>query len=117
MQFNLLSIATLAAALVAAAPGALAATCYSQSGCPRCETQESMEDARVAFCPSFDHSSSTTWGLGRITLNGRFFSEQECLDGFENIIEQCYGHRDGGHYSYDFNGDSATLDVDFCDCE
>ncbi|KAJ8473049.1 hypothetical protein ONZ51_g8097 [Trametes cubensis] len=118
MQFKLGAIATLAAALAALAPSALAANCYSKTGCGKCESESSMYAARQQFCGSDDwnHSSSLTWGSAHVTLSGEFYSQQECWDGFENIIEQCYGQRDGGIYNYDYNGDSARLDVNFCSC-
>ncbi|KAI0658163.1 hypothetical protein C8Q70DRAFT_1107075 [Cubamyces menziesii] len=119
MQFNFGAFATLAAALAAVAPSALAASCYSSSGCKQCESESSVYAARQQFCGSDDwsHSSSISWGWAHVTLDGRFYSQQECWDGFENIIEQCYGHKNGGIYTYDYNGDSARLDVNFCNCE
>ncbi|KAJ2998644.1 hypothetical protein NUW54_g7013 [Trametes sanguinea] len=51
------------------------------------------------------------------TTDGKFATQQECWDGFEDIIDQCYGSKDGGIYTFDFNGNSARLDVDFCNCE
>ncbi|KAI0634543.1 hypothetical protein C8Q77DRAFT_1112961 [Trametes polyzona] len=119
MQFKLAGFATLAAVIAAVAPTAFAATCYSASGCKTCASQGSLEDARQTFCGGNDwtQSSSLSWGAAHINLEGRFYSQQECFDGFENIIEQCLGHKDGGIYTYDYNGDSARLDVDFCSCE
>ncbi|KAL7284810.1 hypothetical protein ACG7TL_002120 [Trametes sanguinea] len=119
MQFKLTAFAALAATLAAIAPSSLAATCYSAGGCQECESRDSIASARQAFCGSSDwnHSNTLNWGWARITLNGRFATQQECYDGFENIIDQCYGKKDGGKYTYDYNGDSASLDVDFCECE
>ncbi|KAH9854715.1 hypothetical protein C2E23DRAFT_726111 [Lenzites betulinus] len=119
MQFKLATFATLAAAIVTLVPSAFAATCYSASGCRTCETQSSMENAKQTFCGGSDWSqpSSMDWGDARVILSGRFFSQQECFDGFENIIEDCYGKKDGGVYTYSYNGDDARLDVDFCTCE
>ncbi|KAI8996635.1 hypothetical protein BD414DRAFT_434661 [Trametes punicea] len=119
MQFNLGAFATLAAAFVTTIPAVLAADCYSASGCGECESESSIYAARQQFCGSDDwsYSSYLSWGWAHVTLDGEFATQQECWDGFEQIIEQCYGSRDGGIYTYDYNGDSARLDVDFCNCE
>ncbi|KAI0634528.1 hypothetical protein C8Q77DRAFT_1157341 [Trametes polyzona] len=120
MKFNFTALATLATVLVAAAPhAALGASCYSASGCKQCESKSSVFSARSAFCGGDDwsHPSSLTWGWAHVTLDGQFETQQECWDGFENVIDQCYGHKDGGVYNFDFNGKSARLDVGFCNCE
>ncbi|KAI0634537.1 hypothetical protein C8Q77DRAFT_1055478 [Trametes polyzona] len=119
MQFKLTAFATLAVAIALAAPSALAATCYGASGCPTCESRGSMESARQTFCGGngWTQASSLAWGDAHVNLEGRFYSQQECFDGFENIIDDCYGKEDGGIYTYDYNGDSARLDVNFCSCE
>ncbi len=120
MQFNFTALTTLAVALFAAAPqAALAASCYSQSGCKNCETRDSLESARQAFCGSNDwsHSGGISWGWAHVTLDGQFATQQECWDGFQQVIDQCLGHKDGGVYNFDFNGNSARLDVGFCNCE
>ncbi|KAJ8455104.1 hypothetical protein ONZ51_g12635 [Trametes cubensis] len=119
MQFKLATFATLAAAVATFAPSALAASCFSQSGCPNCESKSSVFAARQQFCGSDDwsHSSSLSWGWAHVTLDGEFATQQECWDGFEQIIDQCYGSKDGGVYNFDFNGKSARLDVGFCNCE
>ena len=116
MQFK---FAVIAATLAAFAPSAFAATCYSASGCKTCESESSMYDARQAFCGGSDWqgTSSMSWGDAQVNLQGSFYSQQECFDGFANIISQCYGHEDGGIYTYSYNGHDARLDVDFCDCE
>ncbi|KAJ8474814.1 hypothetical protein ONZ51_g6952 [Trametes cubensis] len=119
MQFKLATFASVAAVVATFAPSALAASCYSQSGCPNCESKSSVFAARQQFCGSDDwsHSSSLSWGWAHVTLDGEFATQQECWDGFEQIIDQCYGSKDGGVYNFDFNGDSARLDVGFCNCE
>ncbi|KAI0658130.1 hypothetical protein C8Q70DRAFT_1055127 [Cubamyces menziesii] len=119
MQFKLATLTTLAVAIATFAPSALAASCYSQSGCPNCESKSSVFSARQQFCGSDDwsHSSSLSWGWAHVTLDGEFATQQECWDGFEQIIDQCYGSKDGGVYNFDFNGKSARLDVGFCNCE
>ena len=111
MQFKLAVIAAVIAAFV---PTALAAECYNASGCKQCESETSMYDARQAFCGSNDWqgSSSMSWGYALVTLEGAFHSQQDCYDGFANIITDCYGREDGGVYTY-----YGRLDVDFCDCE
>ncbi|KAI0374591.1 hypothetical protein BV20DRAFT_1048651 [Pilatotrama ljubarskyi] len=58
-----------------------------------------------------------TWGIAHVTLDGQFASQQQCWDGFQNIIDQCYGSKDGGIYRFQFNGNDARLDVNFCNCE
>ncbi|KAI0356844.1 hypothetical protein OH77DRAFT_1495129 [Trametes cingulata] len=119
MQYNLGAFATLAAALAAVVPTALAASCYSASGCKQCESHDSVESARSSFCGSdnWSHPSSLTWGWAHVSLDGRFANQQECWDGFQQIIDQCYGHKDGGIYQFDFNGNDARLNVGFCNCE
>ncbi|KAJ8455105.1 hypothetical protein ONZ51_g12638 [Trametes cubensis] len=109
MQFKLATLTTLAVAIATFAPSALAASCYSQSGCPNCESKSSVFSARQQFCGSDDwsHSSSLSWGWAHVTLDGEFATQQECWDGFEQIIDQCYGSKDGGVYNFDFNGKSA----------
>ena len=99
MQFKLAVIAAVIAAFV---PIALAAECYNASGCKQCESETSMYDARQAFCGSNDwqSSSSMSWGYGSVTLEGGFHSQQDCFDGFANIITDCYGREDGGVYTY-----------------
>ena len=78
-----------------------------------------MYTARDAFCGSEDwkQSSSLNWGAARVILANGFNTQQECYDGFANIIVDCYGKRDGGVYTYSDNGHDARLDVDFCECE
>ena len=116
MQFSAIVIATVLAAL---APSASAATCYSASGCKTCESQTSLYDARQAFCGSSDWQGTSFmgWGYAQVNLEGSFYSQQECFDGFANIIVQCLGHKDGGIYTYNYGGHDARLDVDFCSCE
>ncbi|KAJ8468352.1 hypothetical protein ONZ51_g9699 [Trametes cubensis] len=116
MQFKL---AAIVAVLATIAPSAFAASCYSASGCQTCESQTSMYDARSAFCGSNDwkQSSSLNWGAARVILANGFNTQQECYDGFANIIVDCYGKHDGGVYTYSDNGHDARLDVDFCNCE
>ena len=119
MQTNVGAFAALAAVIVAIAPFAQADQCYSQSGCPNCESRDSMFEARSTFCGSdaWATGGDLNWGFAGVRLDGRFAVQQECYDGFDSIIDQCYGNADGGIYTYDFNGDSARLDVDFCNCE
>lgn len=119
MQFSLASIATLAAVIGAALPSALATACYNAGGCQQCETETSMYDARQSFCGSNDWKGSTSvgWGWGRVTLDGSFATSQQCFDGFNSIIQTCYGKKDGGIYTYEYNGHNARLDVNFCNCE
>ncbi|KAI9069358.1 hypothetical protein FKP32DRAFT_1586934 [Trametes sanguinea] len=119
MQFKLASFAAVAATLATLAPSALAASCYSASGCSQCESRDSIFSARSTFCGGSDwqHSGSLSWGWAHVTLDGQFATQQECWDGFEQIIDQCYGRKDGGVYNFNFNGNSARLDVDFCNCE
>ena len=119
MQFNLASFAVAAVAAAYALPTALATACYNAGGCQQCETETSMYDARQSFCGSNDWqgSNSIGWGWGRVTLDGSFATSQECFDGFDSIIQTCYGKKDGGIYTYEYNGHNARLDVDFCDCE
>ncbi|KAI0372567.1 hypothetical protein BV20DRAFT_964175 [Pilatotrama ljubarskyi] len=119
IQINPGTIAALAAAIVATVPFALAASCYSQGGCQHCEDRNSTQIARENFCGSdkWSHTSTMSWGDAHVVLDGRFAEQQECFDGFQQIIDQCHGRKDGGIYNYDYNGDSATLHVGFCACE
>ncbi|KAI8996673.1 hypothetical protein BD414DRAFT_478736 [Trametes punicea] len=119
MQFKVASFATLAVAFAAAAPSAIAASSYSQGGRKQCETVSGVEQAGQQFCGSDDwtHSSFLSWGWAHVQLTGKFATQQECWDGFQQITDQCYGKKDGGVYNFDFNGDSASLDVGFCNCE
>ncbi|KAI0816841.1 hypothetical protein BC628DRAFT_1334213 [Trametes gibbosa] len=116
MQLNLASLFTLVAAFALAVPFTFAADCYSKGDChDQCEDRNSWFVAREALCDGdgWTHPGAQSWGWGHITLNGQFDTQQECWDGFEQIIDQCLGHRNGG--SYNFN--SASLDVSFCKCE
>ncbi|KAI9056370.1 hypothetical protein FKP32DRAFT_1599099 [Trametes sanguinea] len=121
MHLSPASLIAASAAVLAALPSALAANCYSKGGCQQCESRASMESAKQAFCGSNDWNVpggfGFDWFKGRVLLQGTFATSQECFDGFENIIEQCYGNKDGGTYDYSFNGHTAHLDVDFCNCE
>ncbi|KAL7284806.1 hypothetical protein ACG7TL_002116 [Trametes sanguinea] len=54
--------------------------------------------------------ASLIWGVAHVTLTGGFATQQECWDGFQNIIEQCYGKTDGGSFDFNDNGKAATLD-------
>ena len=69
-------LARLATAVTAFAPAALAQaiSCYTESGCPQCETEDSMYAARQDFCSSNDwsHSSYLNRGFAHITLDGAF---------------------------------------------
>ena len=98
---------------------AVATACYNAGGCQQCETETSMYDARQSFCGSNDWKGSTSvgWGWGRVTLDGSFATSQQCFDGFNSIIQTCYGKKDGGIYTYEYNGHNARLDVNFCNCE
>ncbi|KAL1616695.1 hypothetical protein SLS54_008262 [Diplodia seriata] len=63
-----------------------------------CESRDEMYKAREALCNTdkWKASSIFTWGWAVVNLVGRFHDQQSCWDGFENIIEQCYGVKDGG---------------------
>lgn len=118
---QLAPLAILAAALVAAMPIpiTLAAECYSEGKCSLCEPEDSVWSLRESFCGSNDWAGTgpICWGWARAVLCGRFATQQECWDGFEDIIEQCYNSTAGGTYDYNFDGDAAHLDVSFCSCE
>ncbi|OJT03636.1 hypothetical protein TRAPUB_5664 [Trametes pubescens] len=116
---HLAPLAILAATLASALPTTLAASCYSSGKCSMCETEDSIWSLHQFFCGSDDWAAAApvSWGWARATLSGRFATQQECWDGFENIIEQCYSSKAGGTYDYDFDGDAAHLDVSFCTCE
>ncbi|KAI0372568.1 hypothetical protein BV20DRAFT_978349 [Pilatotrama ljubarskyi] len=98
---------------------ALAADCYTAGGCEQCESHDSIESAHSIFCNTdkWSNPSSLTWGVAHVTLDGQFSSQQQCGDGFQTIIDQCSGHKDGGIHHFKFNGNDARLDVDFCNCE
>ncbi|KZV90350.1 hypothetical protein EXIGLDRAFT_720504 [Exidia glandulosa HHB12029] len=100
------------------AASAFAASCYSDSGCGNCESHDSMYAARQDFCGSdkWSFQNSEAWGDALISLSGHFDSPQSCWDGFAQIIDQCYGQKNGGTFDWDYNGNSAHLDVDFCSC-
>ncbi|KAL1617783.1 hypothetical protein SLS54_007562 [Diplodia seriata] len=97
---------------------ASAASCYSAGGCGTCASNDEVWQAREQLCGGDRWKSSTSfnWGWAVVNLSGRFSSQQACWDGFENIINQCYGKKNGGTYDWNYNGDSAHLDVNFCTC-
>ncbi|KAI0324097.1 hypothetical protein GY45DRAFT_1439293 [Cubamyces sp. BRFM 1775] len=122
MQFKLATLTTLAVAVATFAPAALAQaiSCYSKSGCPHCETEDSMYAARQDFCSSNDwsHSSYLNRGVAHVTLDGAFETQQDCWDSFHELITQCYSYEDGGvSTNYYAGGQTARLDVRFCNCE
>ena len=122
MQFNLAALTTLAAAVAALAPFALAQaiSCYPESGCPQCETEDSMYAARQDFCSSNDwaHSSYLNRGFAHITLDGAFESQADCWNSLHEVITQCYSYKDGGESTnYYAGGQTAHLNVRFCNCE
>ncbi|KAI0816849.1 hypothetical protein BC628DRAFT_1334204 [Trametes gibbosa] len=114
MQLRLAVLPTLASVFAFAAPFAHAADCYPTGGCKNCEDRNSWFVARENFCGGngWSQPGDRTWGWGEIHLSGQFSTEQQCWDGFEEIIDQCLGQQDGGRY----NTDSAALNVAFCDC-
>ncbi|KAI0634506.1 hypothetical protein C8Q77DRAFT_1157323 [Trametes polyzona] len=119
VQFKPASSISILAKLAAAVPSAIATQCYSQGGCQSCETRGSIESARDSFCGSdkWQHSSSLTRGWAHITLYGRFAEQRQCVQGFDGVLDACYGSKEGGIWTYDFSGDSAPLDISFCNCE
>lgn len=119
MQFTFATFGALAAVIASISSGADAATCYDTSGCGSCESWDSMWAARNQFCGGSDWTGNSylQWGTGHVALYGAFHTQQECWDGFANIIDQCYGHNNGGHYTYSDSGDNAYLDVGFCNCD
>ncbi|KAI0816840.1 hypothetical protein BC628DRAFT_1108622 [Trametes gibbosa] len=114
MQFNFATLAALAAALTLAAPPALAADCAPTSGCSFCEDRHSWFAASDDFCggDGWTHPGQQTWGWGQIWLDGQFDTQQECRDGFQQIVDQCLGFWNGGSYNYN----SASLHILFCKC-
>ncbi|KAI8996657.1 hypothetical protein BD414DRAFT_478691 [Trametes punicea] len=118
MQFTLASIAVVASIFMAIVPSANAATCYSTYGCQTCESETSLYNARQYLCggSSWEQSTSFQWGQAFVNLEGEFDSQQTCFSAFANIIEDCYGKRNGGEYQWQWDGSVALLDVNFCTC-
>lgn len=97
MYFNL-PLLTTALGLASSASFAMAADCYKNGGCGQCESKDQMWRAREELCNTdkWKNSNVFNWGWATVNLNGRFHTQQSCWDGFENIINQCYGKKDGG---------------------
>ncbi|KAJ8469976.1 hypothetical protein ONZ51_g8647 [Trametes cubensis] len=115
MHFSaILVAATLAAPATATILGM---TCYDATECPTCESRESLSDAADEFCSGtkWEGNEYLPWGNAQITLEGTLSSQQICLQGISDIVNQCYGVKDGGIITYPFN--NARLDVNFCNCE
>lgn len=97
MHFNL-SVLAAALGLASSASFAMAADCYTLSGCRQCASKSDMYKAREELCNTdkWKNSSVFNWGYATVNLDGRFHTQQSCWDGFEDIINQCYGQRNGG---------------------
>ena len=114
------SAVLVAAALAASATTtALAISCYNATQCATCETTASLNSAAQAFCSAggWEGTKFLPWGNAQIMLEGSLDSQQTCLQGIANIVNQCYGVRDGGIFTFTSPGHNARLDVDFCSCE
>ncbi|PFH49044.1 hypothetical protein AMATHDRAFT_5240 [Amanita thiersii Skay4041] len=114
------------------APFASAADCVKQAGCEECESryqvlvplQSSLarydnsllfisDTFANNFCQNYAKAQFKTWGWASAVSTGKWASKDQCITAFTNIIEQCYGNKDGG--SYNFNDSHMT--VYFCNCE
>ncbi|KAH9903193.1 hypothetical protein C8Q73DRAFT_42153 [Cubamyces lactineus] len=79
--------------------------------------------ASLSSCSSTSPPSSLSpsylnRGFAHITLDGAFENQQDCWDSLHEVITQCYSYKDGGESTnYYAGGQTAHLNVRFCNCE
>ncbi|KAI0324095.1 hypothetical protein GY45DRAFT_1331907 [Cubamyces sp. BRFM 1775] len=117
MHFS--AVLVTAALAASATTTTLAVACYNATECFACESRSSISNAAQVFCggDKWKDNEFLPWGNAQVTMEGSLDSQQTCLDGFADIVDQCYGFRDGGIFTYKAEGHDARLDVNFCKCE
>ncbi|KAI8989175.1 hypothetical protein BD414DRAFT_328557 [Trametes punicea] len=121
MRFSLSTVFAVAAAAASTLPSALAASCSSKGGCQTCASRGSLESAKQTLCGSSDFMLPGGFGFqtpdgASINLQGNFATSDECSAGFENILQDCYGKKNGGTFDFTDGPFTAHLDINFCTC-
>ncbi|GKZ35674.1 hypothetical protein AbraIFM66950_006421 [Aspergillus brasiliensis] len=103
---------------------ALSAICYPETGGTNCASLISIKEFySLQYCTyrwnvlygDWDHfvnnASSPTTVHASVGKTGVFDSFEDCLNGFEDVVETCHGKSQGGVMT---NG-NVSLNVHFCD--
>ncbi|PVH99327.1 hypothetical protein DM02DRAFT_656481 [Periconia macrospinosa] len=107
---------TLPALALAISSAAIAAECDRSGGSRTCGSKNAQWSAREAYCNNFWATATRyvlkdTNGYGvKIERSGSFSNQQQCWDVTANIINQCLGKKDGGHWVKA----PLTVDINFC---
>ncbi|OCL03774.1 hypothetical protein AOQ84DRAFT_392009 [Glonium stellatum] len=107
----------LVAIFSSAAPLALAATCFPQSGCKSCASFNQLEDLKNNFCANQFNTANTIEqfnGDAHVQVfGGPIGSQSLCSSAFDNIVDDCFTKQDGG----DFNFNGWDMKLGFCTCD
>jgi hypothetical protein len=93
-----------------------AAECFYPSGSQSCLDSGAVWDMRQRYCTNEWNTVNGRVGLdssahvGQILRFGSFTSQQECWDILADILNTCYGIKDGGYWSL------PRLEVEFNYC-
>jgi len=95
-----------------------AAECYAQAGANNCVDGPQLLDYRQEWCAlHFNELNGNWWqyqdAAGRIAFigkTGNFQNAQECRIAFADIVNVCYGNRNGGSWTWG----GVSLNINFC---
>jgi hypothetical protein len=113
MQFRLAFLLP----IVALASHASAAECYTQDGSNRCVDSGSIWPDREDYCNNNWQRDGNSEAYpanngfsARFTRTGTFASQEQCWDFTHDIINTCFGRKDGGTWT----GSSMEMNINFC---
>lgn len=96
----------------------MAAECYSQSGASNCLTRDRLWGVIEDYCDgkwddkchNFKDYDEHDFREGFIGSIGKFPSKGACIEAARSIVNQCYGYRNGGSWTYV----GASINISFC---
>ncbi|KLJ13141.1 hypothetical protein EMPG_11924 [Blastomyces silverae] len=104
-------------ALLSFGSNALAAECYNRAGGYPCATVNAVQNALASYCANFYNlpckpfTAYTALGPAVwIAHVGPFKDEFECYYAGHEILQQCYGVKDGGSWT----SNRKSINVNYC---
>lgn len=97
---------------------AQAAECYAQAHGSFCINRDTLKNDASNWCRNNYNNIYGNWweitdsagNVGRIGKTGAFQNAQRCESAYNNIVDSCYGHKNGGSWT----ADGVTLNINFC---
>ncbi|KAK8129019.1 Extracellular dipeptidyl-peptidase dpp4 [Apiospora sp. TS-2023a] len=94
---------------------AYGAECYAQNGATACLTRAELNSARADYCGNNNYqlcgAKTYTGQYGKASFAGvNVGTQQECWDETIDIINQCFGKKNGGSFS----SGSGNVNINFC---